>query len=111
MSRLRATAVAAALLCSAATLHANAAENTACVRDMARAENDLVKTLVRVRGAANTKSGERCTVYQHHIAIVTKAREVFSRCKTGSERDAEVSQLDGALSDANAFVAKSCTSP
>ncbi len=78
-----------------------------CVRDLARAENSLVKTLVRMRGAP-PDGAERCSAYQGHARTLGQAREVFARCKTGAERDAEVGQLDGVLNDANAVITKAC---
>ena len=75
--------------------------------DLARAENSLVKTLVRMRGAP-PDSEEHCSAYQDHAKTLGQAREVFVRCKTGAERDTEVSQLDGVLNDANALMAKAC---
>lgn len=78
-----------------------------CVRDLARAENSLVKTLVRMRGAP-PEGEERCSAFQVHAKTLGQAREVFARCKTGAERDAEVGQLDGVLNDANAVITKAC---
>jgi hypothetical protein len=106
VSRAAATLVAAALSCNAAT-HAAAAE-TACVRELAHTETNLVKTLVRLRGVSEANGDARCAVYQEHVAVVTKARDVFSRCKTGPDRETDVHQLDGALSDANSVIAQTC---
>ena len=78
-----------------------------CVRDLAHAENSLVKTLVRMRGAP-PGGEERCSAYQGHAKTLGKAREVFARCKTGAERDTEVGQLDSVLNDANAVITKAC---
>ncbi len=109
-SRRAAYAICLAALCAAAPVSVQAAGGApTCVRELARTENSLVKTLVRVRGSVPAESKERCALYQDHAAIVSKARDVFARCKTGAERDTEVGQLDGALSDANAVIARTCT--
>jgi len=108
-SQRAAYAICFAAFGAVAPVSAQAAGAPACVRELARTENSLVKTLVRVRGSGLTLGKQRCALYQDHAAIVSKARDVFSRCKTGAERDTDVGQLDGALSDANAVIAKTCT--
>lgn len=103
-----AAAIIAAAPCVTAVLPAKAAGTAACMRELARTETSLVKTLVHLRGATQMKDDERCSIYQDHVAVVTRAREVFARCMTGADRDTEVSQLDDALSNANALIAQAC---
>lgn len=78
-----------------------------CARELAATETGLVRTLVRIKGVAQATPDARCAAYRSHIEVMSRAREVFARCKSGAERDADVGLVDGAISDAKA-VAQSC---
>jgi hypothetical protein len=78
-----------------------------CARELAATETGLVRTLVRIKGVAQASPDARCAAYRSHIEVMSRAREVFVRCKSGPERDADVGQVEGAISDAKA-VAQSC---
>jgi outer membrane murein-binding lipoprotein Lpp len=78
-----------------------------CQRELAATETSLVQTLVRMRGVAQAAPDTRCAAYQRHIAVMSKAREVFARCKSGRERDVDLGQMDGAIDNAKA-VAQDC---
>ena len=78
-----------------------------CARELAATETGLVRTLVRIKGIAQASPDTRCAAYRSHIEVMSRAREVFARCKSGRERDVDVGQMDGAISDAKA-VAQSC---
>ena len=109
MRHLHAALLIAAGLLMTGPMPAGAAGTDSCVRELARTENTLVKTLLRVHGAAQAKVEQRCALYRDQAAAVTKARDVFARCMTGPTRDTEVTQLEGALSDANTMIGRTCT--
>jgi len=80
-----------------------------CARELAATETSLRKTLLRVAAAENAGASERCTAFREHAEIATKAREVFSRCATGRDRDIDVEQMDNALLKAKLVLSRTCT--
>ena len=88
---------------------AGAERNPTCTRELAVTETSLRKTLVHLQTVATAGQTEKCAAYRQHVEAMNKAREVFSRCMSGSARDADVRQIDGALESTNGMIARSCS--
>jgi hypothetical protein len=90
---------------------ADAAPKT-CPRELAVTETSLLKTAIRLQTASRLNRDEKCATYRTHADVVTKARQVFERCSTGRNRDQDIEQMDGALSQVERAIASICaTSP
>jgi hypothetical protein len=94
-----------AISCPAA---AGSVDSSACKRDLAEIWTSMESTLAQLRGVARAARDAKCAAYRHHVEVVTKARDVFARCKTGRERDGDLSHMDGALEDVRATIDREC---
>jgi hypothetical protein len=101
----RALAVALALVASAV---AAAAGPTTCARELAVIETTLLKAAIRMQAVANISQDQKCATYRTNAEVVTKAREVFDRCSTGPDREQDIGQMDGVLSEVRSALATTC---
>jgi hypothetical protein len=101
-----AAAVAACLLCSMPA----AAGPPSCQRALGTTDITLIKSVLHLRGVAQATEDQQCAAYRQHVATVSKVREVFDRCLSGTKRDLDLHQLEGALDDANQAIARVCDS-
>jgi hypothetical protein len=92
------------LLCS---LPAGAAPSS-CLRELGTTDITLIKSVLHLRGVEHASEDRQCAAYRLHAATVSKVREVFERCLSGTKRDADLQQLEGALDDANGVIARVC---
>jgi len=106
-----APALAAAFALNAfATPTASAAPigNSTCKRELAAAEASLRKTLVRLLQVEKAGQDEKCTALREHAGVAGKARDVFSRCAIGRDRDVDVGQMDAELLRAKFVIGRDC---
>jgi hypothetical protein len=96
--------VAAWLLCGAP---AEAAPSM-CLRELGTTDITLIKSILQLRGVEHAPEDQRCAAYRQHVATVSKVREVFERCLSGSKRDVDLRLLEGTLDDANGVIARIC---
>jgi hypothetical protein len=99
-----AAAIAACLLCSFPA----GAGPSACQRDLGATDIALIKSVLHLRGLAHAPEDQQCAAYRRHVSTVSNVRGVFERCLSGASRDADLRQLEGALDDANAAIARVC---
>jgi hypothetical protein len=83
------------------------ARNT-CARELALTETSLRRTLIHLQTLTSAGPDERCNAYREHLDVVSKARDVFTRCSSGPARDKDVGQLDSAIDGFSGVIAKSC---
>jgi hypothetical protein len=95
---------------AAAPAHAATVDTPACKHDLASTWTDMEATLAKLKGVTRAGAAEKCAVYRRHVDVVTKAREVLSRCRTGHDRDGDLAHMDGALDDVKATIDRECTS-
>jgi hypothetical protein len=107
MTHARFLAVALALAIPAAPAAAGPAK-PACARELAVTETSLLKTLVRMQSVGKASPSEQCETYRTHAAVVTKARDVFERCSTGTTRAQDLGDMDGALDRVKSAIASTC---
>jgi hypothetical protein len=81
----------------------------ACQRELAVTETRLLKALVHLQAVADVSQDAKCATYRTHAGVLAQAREVFERCSTGRDREQDVGQLDGALTQVNSAIASVCT--
>jgi hypothetical protein len=68
----------------------------------------LIKSFLHLRGIAQAPEDQQCAAYRQHVAAVSKVREVFERCLSGTRRDLELRELEGTLDGANGVIARVC---
>jgi hypothetical protein len=103
-SMKRGAVVAAYLLCGAP---AEAAPST-CLRELSTTDITLIKSILQLRGVEHAPEDRRCAAYRQHAATVSKVRDVFERCLSGSKRDVDLRLVEGTLNDANGAIARVC---
>lgn len=80
----------------------------ACRRAIVATRGDLIKTAVRLERASKSQDKERCLAFRQYAEVVSKARDVFTRCNVDRGLDADVSSMNAAMSDVQSAMAKSC---
>jgi hypothetical protein len=100
--------IAVALTVFATPAPASPVSPTTCARELAVTETNLLKTAIRLQAASRLSQDEKCATYRTHADVVTKARQVFERCSTGRDREQDVGQMDGALSQIETAIASIC---
>jgi hypothetical protein len=105
---LRSVIVSVALAIGAASAAADTINTPACRQDLAATWSKMEEMLGRLKSAARAAQDEKCATYRHHAEVVVRAREVFSRCKTGRDRVGDIAQMDGALDDVNSVIDREC---
>jgi hypothetical protein len=113
MTYARLLAIAFAFATAGAPAAAGPAKPTqpTCARELAVTETSLLKTLVRMQNVGKASPSEQCETYRAHAAIVTKARDVFERCSTGTTRAQDIGDMDGALDRVKTAIASTCATP
>jgi hypothetical protein len=105
--RVGITAAAIIATCFLCSFPAGAG-SSACQRELGATDVTLIKSVLHLRGLAHAPEDQRCAAYRQHVSTVSKVRGVFERCLSGASRDADLRQLEGALDDANAMIARVC---
>ncbi len=80
----------------------------ACRRAVVATRGDLIKTAVRLERASKSQGKERCIAFRQYAQVVSKARDVFTRCNVDRGLDADVSSMNAAMSDVQSAMSKSC---
>jgi hypothetical protein len=101
----RSFAVIPALIAS--TAPADAGPGT-CPRELGATETKLLKALVHLQAVAHVSQDAQCATYRTHADVLAQAREVFERCGSGRDREKDVGQMDGALSQVKSAIASIC---
>jgi hypothetical protein len=107
MTHARLLAIALAFAFPAVPAAAGPAKPT-CARELAVTETSLLKTVVRMQSVGKAPPSEQCETYRAHAAVVTKARDVFERCSTGTMRTQDLGDMDGALDRVKSAIASAC---
>ena len=103
------TVIALALtLIAARDSAAETVDTPACKQDIAATWEKMQEMLGRLKGVARAGQDEKCATYRRHVDVVTRAREVFERCKTGRDRVSDVAHMDGALDDVTSVIDREC---
>jgi hypothetical protein len=97
------------LLALTASLRAQPVDTPACKRELADTWAAMENALSRLKSVARASREEKCAVYLGHVDIVTKAREVFGRCKSGREREGDLTHINGALDDLKTILNRHCS--
>jgi hypothetical protein len=107
--RLRLAATLVSLL-AVSTLPAAAGmvDNPTCKRELA-ALVGLNTTLTKLKSPGAGSSELMCAAYRNQFLVAVRARAAVAACMTGSERETEISRLDGAVEDINGAIAQSCS--
>ena len=79
----------AAFACGAA--HAD------CRDDLVKADQNFSRTRSDLQKAANATPPARCAAYRRHIASLTEVRNVFARCDTSANKQANAAQTQTTL--------------
>jgi hypothetical protein len=101
----RSFAVTLALIASTAPTTAGA---ETCPRELAVTETKLLKALVHLQAVAHVNQSDQCATYRTHADVLAQAREVFERCSTGRNREQDVGQMDGVLTQVKSAIASVC---
>ena len=102
------TAAVLLLLAAAPPARADAVESPACRIELASAWANIKEMAGRLKATSRSAQDEKCAVYRTHVQVVTHARDVLARCKTGKEREGDLAQMDGALEDVNGALGREC---
>jgi len=78
-----------------------------CQQSLAVAGARLEQARAHLKG--RQAGGEACATYRRHFFEVVKAREVTAMCKTGTERERELSDIDAAVENLNGAIARTCS--
>lgn len=79
-----------------------------CPEDLAAVERSFTETLARLEGVKNATQAEKCVAYRLHVEVMTRAREVFSRCQTGLSRRENVGQMNDSIEDFEELIRRRC---
>ena len=79
-----------------------------CARELATAEVNLTKTLVRLKTAEKAGADLMCAAFRDHAGVVAKAREVFSRCANERDRALDVGQMDKEILRTEFVLSRQC---
>ena len=104
------TRVAAAVpVAAAAPVRAVAAvPPPSCAHTLATANVRVERVLARIKDTRTRQGTDACATYRSDFFEVVQAREVTALCKTGAERERDLSRIDGAVEDINGAIAVSC---
>jgi hypothetical protein len=103
---LRQVTILAALL-AATSAAAGTIDNPRCKRELAAA-SATVDEAARLKPPSVRTGEAACAAYRNQFLSLVRARAIVAACKTGSDRDQEVTRLDGTVEDINGFIAQSC---
>jgi hypothetical protein len=72
----------------------------ACRAEIADVNASFDETLARLNGVSKDDTLEiKCAAIRHHIDVMLKAADVFSRCTTGHGREENMGQALGTAAD------------
>jgi hypothetical protein len=66
------------------------------------------RVLARIKDTRTRQGTDACATYRNDFFAVVQAREVTALCKTGAERERDLSRIDGAVEDINGAIAVTC---
>jgi hypothetical protein len=100
---------AAAPLAAATPVRAAAAvPPPSCAHTLATANVRVERVLARIKDTRARQGTDACATYRNDFFAVVQAREVTALCKTGAERERDLSRIDGAVEDINSAIAVTC---
>jgi len=79
-----------------------------CERTLADASASVAAMQARMRGLNGVDKSERCQAMRLYFFEVVKARAVTALCKSGSERERNLSRFDSDVDRTNGAIADSC---
>jgi hypothetical protein len=98
---MRMTSIAAALTLTASVHPALAQQPTAaCRMELAQVDDSFDETQARLNKAANADQAEKCAAVAHHIDVMSKAVDVYTRClPAGHDKSENLAQLNASIAD------------
>jgi hypothetical protein len=85
-----------------------AAHLAGCDRNLADASASVAAMQARIKSLSSVDKSEMCTATRFYFLEVVKARAVSALCKSGGERERELSRLDDNISHINDDIAARC---
>ena len=82
-----------------------------CRTDLIAVDTTLKSSRAGVESAASAAAAVQCAAYRKHVAALTKVRDVFARCDTSKQRDANVAAVGTTLADFTARARAACGPP
>jgi len=80
-----------------------------CGRNLADASASVAAMQARIKGLSGVDRSEMCTVTRFYFLEMVKARAVAALCKSGAERERDLSRLDADISHINDDIAARCS--
>jgi hypothetical protein len=93
---------------TAAPAHPDVSHLPGCERNLESASASIAAMQARMRSLNNVEKSDVCTVTRLYFLEIVKARAVTALCKTGSERERDLSRLDSDVEHANEAIAARC---
>lgn len=81
-------------------------EPAGCARNLSESAAQLEALKVQLKGSSAT---DRCSVTRLYFLETVKARAIAALCKSGGDRDRELSRLDADVETINRTIAASCS--
>jgi hypothetical protein len=82
--------------------------SAACTEDLVTVDQSFDETLARLDSVTAASDREKCAAYDHHVAVMLSAREIFLRCLSGHDRSENVGQLEVSIGDFRAVIDRKC---
>ena len=103
------SSAAAGYVTAAANVPAGAGANApACKQNLTAVMARVDKVLAQAKGLRNR--AEACGTWRQDFFALVQAREMTALCKSGAERDQDLTRIDLAVEDINGAIAQSCGS-
>ena len=72
----------------------------ACRVELGQVDDSFAETQARLSKAGNAGAVEKCAAVAHHIDVMSKAVEVYTRClPPGHDRSENLAQLNASIAD------------
>jgi len=79
-----------------------------CAQTLPTANARVERVLARIKDTRTRQGTDACAGYRSDFFEVVQAREVTALCKSGAERERDLSRIDGAVENINGAIAQSC---
>jgi len=80
----------------------------ACRDDLIKADQNFNRTRTELQGAASAAAPAKCAAFRRHVASLTRVRNVFERCDTGTNKAQNAAQTNSALAEFTRQMNESC---
>jgi hypothetical protein len=79
-----------------------------CRDDLAAVEKSFEETMARLESVKDGTQAQKCVAYRSHVEIMTRARDVFQRCQSGTTQRENVGQMNDSIGDFMEIIRRRC---